>query len=85
MSLHHPVVDLDPRQLDPGHRLNKLSEAGAPDDEAEVDDPLHRFHIHILTGRISSPSNAFSYFGRVTVKTQCLSVYLSFPAPGLIY
>ena len=49
MSLDHPVVDVDPWQLDPGHRLNELPEAGAPNDEAEVDDPLYRFHIAIVT------------------------------------
>ena len=49
MSLDHPVVDVDPWQLDPGHRLNELPEAGAPNGEAEVDDPLHGFHIAIVT------------------------------------
>ena len=49
MSLDHPMVDVDPWQLDSGHCLNQFPEAGAPNDQAEVDNPLHGFHIAVVT------------------------------------
>ena len=64
----HLVVDFDLGKLDPCHGLKDLSEAGTPDDEAEVDDPLQNFHITVLTCILSSTCDVFHCFSSVTLR-----------------
>ena len=74
------MVDFDLGKLDPCRGLKDLSEAGTPDDHAEVDDPLQNFHITVLTCILSSTCDVFHCFVKILKMVAKVSIEFRFIA-----